>query len=111
MSVFYTGWVLEGVPREQRCEAKSSRTKNSKVTRDFRQVQAAICVIPYVLYCFLYCSVVDSYFGGVPVSPYISGGQSYKGNPNKSRSFVQIQFNYPILTEIFKSCTQAGPRS
>ena len=50
MSVFYTGWVLEGVPRELRCEAKSSRTKNSKVTRDFRQVRATMCVIPYVMY-------------------------------------------------------------
>ena len=54
MSVFYIGWVLEGVPRELRCEAKSLRTKNSKVTRDFRQVQAAMCVIPYVL-CVVSC--------------------------------------------------------
>jgi hypothetical protein len=43
----------------------------------FRQVQAAICVTPYVLYDGLYCLDVDLvifYFEGVPARPYISGG-------------------------------------
>jgi hypothetical protein len=42
----------------------------------FRQVQAAICVMPYVLYDGLYCLDVDlviSYFERVPARPYISG--------------------------------------
>jgi hypothetical protein len=38
----------------------------------FRQVQAAICVMPYVLYDSLYC--LDLGFEGVPARPYISGG-------------------------------------
>jgi hypothetical protein len=40
----------------------------------FRQVQAAICVIPYVLYDGLYCLDVDLRFEGVPARPYISRG-------------------------------------
>jgi hypothetical protein len=43
----------------------------------FRQVQAAICVMPYVLYDSLYCLDIDLvilYFEGVPAHPYISGG-------------------------------------
>jgi hypothetical protein len=43
----------------------------------FRQVQAVICVMPYVLYDGLYCLDVDLVvfcFEGVPAHPYISGG-------------------------------------
>jgi hypothetical protein len=43
----------------------------------FRQVQAAICVMPYVLYVGLYCLDVDLVilcFEGVPARPYIFGG-------------------------------------
>ena len=50
MSVFYAGNVLRGYPRVVDCKAMLSRTKNSKVTSDFRQVRAARCVIPYVMY-------------------------------------------------------------
>jgi len=92
MSVFYTGWVLEGVPRELRCEAKSSRTKISKVTRDFRQVRAAMCVIPYVLFvvsCIDYL-MIDVLEGSLSHLIY-PDEQGYKRSPNRSRNLVQIR--------------------
>jgi hypothetical protein len=60
-------WV--GMRRDQELEGADN-------TR-FRQVQAAICAMPYVLYDGLYCLGVDLvilYFEGVPTCPYISGG-------------------------------------
>jgi hypothetical protein len=60
-------WV--GMRRDQELEGVDN-------TR-FRQVQAAICVMPYVLYVGLYCLDVDLVilcFEGVPARPYISGG-------------------------------------
>jgi hypothetical protein len=60
-------WV--GMRRDQELEGADN-------TR-FRQVQAAICVMPYVLYDGLYCLDVDlviSFLEGVPARPYISGG-------------------------------------
>jgi hypothetical protein len=60
-------WV--GMRRDQELEG----TDNTR----FRQVQAAICVMPYVLYDGLYCLGVDLVilcFEGVPARPYISGG-------------------------------------
>jgi hypothetical protein len=55
---------------------RDQELKGADNTR-FRQVQAAICVMPYVLYDDLYCLDVDlviSFFEGIPVRPYISGG-------------------------------------
>jgi hypothetical protein len=60
-------WV--GMRRDQELEGADN-------TR-FRQVQAAICVMPYVLYDGLYCLDVDLVIlvlQGVPARPYITGG-------------------------------------
>jgi hypothetical protein len=67
-------WV--GVRRDQELEGADN-------TR-FRQVQAAICVIPYVLYGGLYCLDVDLVIlvlrGSLPALIY-PGGQGYM-NPS-----------------------------
>jgi hypothetical protein len=70
-TVGYTqgGRFCVGMRRDQELEGADN-------TR-FRQVQAAICVMPYVLYNGLYCLDVDLVilcFEGVPARPYISGG-------------------------------------
>jgi hypothetical protein len=60
-------WV--GMRQDQELEGEDN-------TR-FRQVRAAKCVMPYVLYDGLYCLDVDRVilcFEGVPARPYISGG-------------------------------------
>jgi hypothetical protein len=60
-------WV--GIRRDQELEGADN-------TR-FRQVQPAICIMPYVLYDGLYCLGVDmviSPLEGVPARPYVSGG-------------------------------------
>jgi hypothetical protein len=51
LSVFYTGNLLRGVPEVDECGlAKIGNSKEETGGTQFRQVRAARCVIPYVLY-------------------------------------------------------------
>jgi hypothetical protein len=51
LSVFSTGNLLRGVPEVDECGlAEIDNSKEETRGTQFRQVQAARCVIPYVLY-------------------------------------------------------------
>jgi hypothetical protein len=51
LSVFYTGNLLRGVPEVDECGlAEIGNSKEETCGTQFRQVRAARCVIPYVLY-------------------------------------------------------------
>jgi hypothetical protein len=51
LSVFQTGNLLRGVPEVDECGlAKIGNSKEETCGTQFRQVRAARCVIPYVLY-------------------------------------------------------------
>jgi hypothetical protein len=51
LSVFYTGNLLRGVPEVDECGlAEIGNSKEETRGTQFRQVRAAKCVIPYVLY-------------------------------------------------------------
>jgi hypothetical protein len=51
LSVFYTGNLLRGVPEVDECGlAEIGNSKEETRGTQFRQVQAARCVIPYILY-------------------------------------------------------------
>jgi hypothetical protein len=51
VSVFYTGNLLRGVPEVDQCgPAEIGNSKEETRGTQFRQVRAARCVIPYVLY-------------------------------------------------------------
>jgi hypothetical protein len=51
LSVFWTGNLLRGVPEVDECGlAKIGNSKEETRGTQFRQVRAAWCVIPYVLY-------------------------------------------------------------
>jgi hypothetical protein len=51
LSVFWTGNLLRGVPEVDECGlAKIGNLKEETRGTQFRQVWAARCVIPYVLY-------------------------------------------------------------
>jgi hypothetical protein len=51
LSVFWTGNLLRGVPEVDECGlAKIGNSKEETRGTQFRQVRAARCVIPYVLY-------------------------------------------------------------
>jgi hypothetical protein len=51
LSVFYTGNLLRGVPEVDECGlTEICNSKEETLGTQFRQVQAARCVIPYVLY-------------------------------------------------------------
>jgi hypothetical protein len=51
LSVFWTGNLLRGVPKVDECGlAEIGNSKEETRDAQFRQVRAARCVIPYVLY-------------------------------------------------------------
>jgi hypothetical protein len=51
LSVFWTGNLLRGVPEVDECGlAEIGNSKEETRGTQFRQVRAARCVIPYVLY-------------------------------------------------------------
>jgi hypothetical protein len=51
LSVFYTGNLLRGVPKVNECGlAEIGNSKEETRGTQFRQVRAARCVIPYVMY-------------------------------------------------------------
>jgi hypothetical protein len=51
LSVFYTGNLLRGVPEVDECGlTEIGNSKEETRGTQFRQVRAARCVIPYVLY-------------------------------------------------------------
>jgi hypothetical protein len=51
LSVFYTGNLLRGVPKVDECGlVEIGNSKEETRGTQFRQVRAARCVIPYVLY-------------------------------------------------------------
>jgi hypothetical protein len=51
LSVFWTGNLLRGVPEVDECSlAEIGNSKEETRGTQFRQVRAARCVIPYVLY-------------------------------------------------------------
>jgi hypothetical protein len=88
------GRFLVGMCRDQELEGADN-------TR-FRQVQAAICVMPYVLYDGLYCLDVDLVIfflrGSLPALIY-PGGQSYM-NP----SLILAQESYSSTTRVVSFC-------
>jgi hypothetical protein len=85
-------WV--GMRRDQELEGADN-------TR-FRQVQAAICVMPYVMYDGLYCLDVDLVIlvlrGSLPALIY-PGGQGYM-NP----SLILAQEPYSSTTRVVSFC-------
>jgi hypothetical protein len=51
MSMFWTGNLPRGVPEvDERGLTEISNSKEETCSTQFRQVRAAVCVIPYVLY-------------------------------------------------------------
>jgi hypothetical protein len=51
LSVFWTGNLLRGVPEvDERGIAEIGNSKEETRGTQFRQVRAAMCIIPYVLY-------------------------------------------------------------
>ena len=54
-----------------------NRNSMVRLGHTIRQVQAAMCVIPYVMYA-VWLLIDCVYFGGVPASPYMHGRQGYK---------------------------------
>jgi hypothetical protein len=92
-----------GYPEVVDCRWGVIEIRNLKVqgTRNFRQVRAAICVIPYILcgglYC-LRCYILER----VPAYPYIVWGTGLYRSPSQ----IQSQESYPSTTQIVFLCSK-----